>query len=229
MNPSENQSRNAILEAIRRSFNSDDETNSRRAAVRKRLSEPTANLVPARATRPGVDRMALLIDHLRSQLADVIVIDSNKDIPATITEFLRDNNLPPNIRLGEDLYWKDLPWNQFPTLELTTGPADARDQVSLARATSAAAETGTLFLVSGSENPTTNNFLPETHIVVLEKNDIEGPYEVVWSKLRKQYGGGQLPRTVNLISGPSRTADIEQTMALGAHGPRQLCVIIVKE
>ena len=40
------------------------------------------------------------------------------------------------------------------------------------------------------------------------------------------YGDGRMPRTVNLISGPSRTADIEQTIVMGAHGPKNLVVII---
>ena len=228
MKPSENKSRHAILDAIRRSHGSADDTESRRATVRGRLSAPKANLVPARATQPGIDKMALMIEQLRSQLAEVTIIDSKKEIPATIANILRENNLPSKVRLGEDPYWKDFSWDHSQTLERLAGPADPEDQVSLARADSAAAETGTLFLLSGPENPTTNNFLPETHIVVLEKKDIEGPYEDVWSKLRSRYGGDPMPRTVNMISGPSRTADIEQTMALGAHGPRQLCVIIVK-
>ena len=47
--------------------------------------------------------------------------------------------------------------------------------------------------------------------------------------LRDRYGIGTLPRTVNLITGPSRSADIEQTLILGAHGPRKLHVIVVGE
>ena len=41
------------------------------------------------------------------------------------------------------------------------------------------------------------------------------------------YGKGQMPRTVNWITGPSRSADIEQTLLLGAHGPQRLHVIVV--
>jgi len=80
---------------------------------------------------------------------------------------------------------------------------------------------------SGVENPTTLNFLPETHIVVLAGKDLVGDYEAAWAKLRGPYGKGVLPRTVNMITGPSRSADIEQTLLLGAHGPRKLHVIVV--
>ena len=68
--------------------------------------------------------------------------------------------------------------------------------------------------------------MPENHFVVVLVGDIAGSYEECWSKLRSTYGEGRMPRTVNLISGPSRTADIEQTIVMGAHGPRTLVVFI---
>ena len=82
-------------------------------------------------------------------------------------------------------------------------------------------------LVSGPDNPTTLNFLPETHIVVVEAEKILGDYETFWQDLRAAYGAGAMPRTVNFITGPSRSADIEQTLLLGAHGPRALHILIV--
>jgi len=84
-------------------------------------------------------------------------------------------------------------------------------------------------LTSGAERPTTLNFLPETHIVVLQARDIAGCYEDAWDRLRASQAGEALPRTVNLITGPSRTADIEQTIQLGAHGPRRLCIVLVDD
>jgi L-lactate dehydrogenase complex protein LldG len=55
-----------------------------------------------------------------------------------------------------------------------------------------------------------------------------GSYEEAFDRLRAIYGEGVLPRTVNLISGPSRTADIEQTIVRPAHGPKNMHVIIVR-
>ncbi|MGC2780786.1 MAG: LUD domain-containing protein, partial [Bradyrhizobium sp.] len=81
----------------------------------------------------------------------------------------------------------------------------------------------------GPDNPTTLNFLPDNHIVVLDAATLAGDYESVLARLRDVFGTGRMPRTINMITGPSRSADIEQTLILGAHGPRRLHVIVVGE
>jgi L-lactate dehydrogenase complex protein LldG len=82
-------------------------------------------------------------------------------------------------------------------------------------------------MVSGHENPSTLNFLPDNHIIVVSAKDIASDYEAVWNRVRFAYGKGTMPRTVNWITGPSRSGDIEQTLLLGAHGPRRLHVVLV--
>jgi L-lactate dehydrogenase complex protein LldG len=120
-----------------------------------------------------------------------------------------------------------LPWTEdAPSLERHRGRADMTDETSLSRAFAGVAETGTLVVTSGPDNPTTLNFLPENHIVILFADDIVASYEDVWDRLR-HLNGSALPRTVNMITGPSRTGDIEQTIELGAHGPRRLHIMIV--
>ncbi len=114
-------------------------------------------------------------------------------------------------------------------LEVEIGKAEASDQASLTGAFAGVAETGTLLLVSGPQAPTTLNFLPETHIAVLRASRMVGPYEDAWERVRARYGRGGLPRTVNFITGPSRTADIEQTIQLGAHGPRRLHIVLIED
>jgi L-lactate dehydrogenase complex protein LldG len=129
--------------------------------------------------------------------------------------------------MGEDKRLADLPWDRTPSLERLSGPSDGRDMAGLSHAFGGVAESGTLMMTSGPDNPTTVNFLPDHHIVVIDGGDIAGDYETVWSRLREAYGKGIMPRTVNMITGPSRSADIEQTLLLGAHGPRSLHVIVV--
>ena len=106
--------------------------------------------------------------------------------------------------------------------------AEPMDRAALSRAIVAAAETGTLFLVSGADNPTTLAFLPETHIVLIDARDIVGSYEEALAiGCARSMARARCRARVNLISGPSRTADIEQTIVRGAHGPRRLHVLIL--
>jgi L-lactate dehydrogenase complex protein LldG len=74
----------------------------------------------------------------------------------------------------------------------------------------------------------TINFMPENHIVVVRAKDIVGPYEAAFERVRALYGKGAMPRTVNMISGPSRTGDIGGRLVMGAHGPKRMCVILVE-
>ena len=122
-----------------------------------------------------------------------------------------------------------MPWDKEPALERKPGKAIGTDTAGLSHAMAGIAETGTLVLTSGPDNPTTLNYLPETHLVVVHAADIVGAYEDMWTRLRARYGLGQMPRAVNFISGPSRTADIEQQLVMGAHGPRRMLVMIVGE
>ena len=89
------------------------------------------------------------------------------------------------------------------------------------------AETGTAVLASGPDNPTTINFLPENHIIVLDANDIAGDYESIHDQLRDMSGVAHIARALNMITGPSRSGDIEQKIMLGAHGPRAVHVIVI--
>jgi L-lactate dehydrogenase complex protein LldG len=79
---------------------------------------------------------------------------------------------------------------------------------------------------SGPDRPTTINLLPDTAIAVLRASRIVGPYEDAWDLLRRELGF--MPRNVMLVTGPSRSADIEQTLELGAHGPKDLAILVVK-
>jgi L-lactate dehydrogenase complex protein LldG len=120
-----------------------------------------------------------------------------------------------------------LPWKDQPMLTVTRGAAREPDAVSVTGALAGIAETGTLMLHSGPGGPSSLNFLPETHVVVLPAARVVGSYEDGWDLLRRRFGNGTMPRTVNFITGPSRSADIEQTIQLGAHGPRRLHIVLV--
>lgn len=87
------------------------------------------------------------------------------------------------------------------------------------------AETGTVILWPGEHEPRTMSLVPPVHIVIIERNAIYGTFtEVIQAQ---EWAGTGLPANVILISGPSKSADIEQTMTYGVHGPKQLIVIVV--
>jgi L-lactate dehydrogenase complex protein LldG len=149
-----------------------------------------------------------------------------KEAVGAVASYLGTCNLPARLRMGRDPVLAALPWREAWDIERAFGAAEANDRASLSRAVAGAAETGTLFLLSGSDNPTSLNFLPEAHSVLIAAADIFASYEEAFDHIRVLCGG-VMPRSVNLISGPSRTADIEQTIVRGAHGPRRLLVVIL--
>ena len=151
-------------------------------------------------------------------------IASDAEVPAEVARYLAAENLPAELAMAPEPALDALPWDERPLLQIRRCKAEAGDAVSLTPCLAAVAETGTLMLVSGAETPTTLNFLPDTHIVVLRGEQVVATYEDGWDLLRAR---GALPRTVNFITGPSRTGDIEQKIELGAHGPRRLHVILI--
>ena len=201
---------------------------SRRANVEQRLMQPPSHPLPERVKKSKDALRQLFRAHLESQSAVVVEVAAASEVPAAVAYYLRSNNLPQIVRAGDDGYLAALPWSNEPTLQREHGAAAPGDETGLSHAIAAIAETGTLAITSGADNPVTVNFLPETHIVVVEDKDLVGPYEEAWGKIRARFGKAVMPRTVNFISGPSRTGDIGGKLVMGAHGPRRMCVILVR-
>ena len=221
--------RAVLFSRIRQALGVSGEEPARRRVVEERLSQHSRNLVPRRGQLERSARIALFRTMAEGVHATVAEADKPADIPALIADYLRQQNLPSRIRHGNDRLLSELPWRETaPTVERLSGRAEPTDEVSVSRAAAGVAESGTLILLSGPDNPTTLNFLPETHVAVVQGNDIVASYEDVFDRIRGAYGTGQLPRTLNMITGPSRTGDIEQRLELGAHGPKRLHIIIVK-
>ncbi|MFO7478633.1 MAG: lactate utilization protein [Methyloceanibacter sp.] len=221
------QARKVVIDRIRAALGVVSLDRTRKGAVARRLELHPRNTIPQRAKRDREACVALFTEMLTRQGADVRRVATGREAVAAIASYLGTCNLPPQVRMGKDPVLAALPWREAWDIERAIGPAEAGDKATVSRAMAAAAETGTLFLVSGADNPTSLNFLPEAHTIVVAASDIAGSYEEAWDRLRSAFGEGRLPRTVNLISGPSRTADIEQTIVRGAHGPRRLQVLIL--
>jgi L-lactate dehydrogenase complex protein LldG len=218
--------RDAMFARIRAALGVTSEEVVRNAAVDDRLRRAPRGVIPARGELVAAARLQLFRRMAEKVFATVARVTTADEVPAAVADYLRAHNLPARVRAGQDPALVGLPWANT-AIDLSAGPSDGSDPVGLSRATAGVAETGTVVLASGPDNPTTLAFLPETHIVVVRAEDIVADYETAWQMIRRMFGKGQMPRTVNWITGPSRSADIEQTLLLGAHGPQRLHLVVV--
>jgi L-lactate dehydrogenase complex protein LldG len=146
------------------------------------------------------------------------------EVPAAVARYLEQHNLPKSAVCWPELI--ELEW-QAAGMQVEARAAEGSDLVGITGAFCAIAETGTLLTLSGPRTPATNSLLPETHIAVVRAGRIVRSMEDAWQLLRDEGGANFMPRAANFISGPSRTADIEQTLVLGAHGPYRVHIVLV--
>lgn len=157
-------------------------------------------------------------------MSTVDQVDSSSYLPQAVAKYLRENNLP-----ARGVCWPefaDLGWAAA-GLDFEARPSNGDDKVGVTGTFCAIAENGTLMLLSGEHTHATTSLLPETHIAVVPASRVVRAMEDGWDLLRKERG--DMPRQVNFVSGPSRTADIEMTLVMGVHGPFRVHVIVVSE
>ena len=186
-----------------------------------------------RSQVPRPEQVALLIRNIEKDFGTLERVPDGDAVPEAVAGYLAQNNLPSMLAMAPHPELQAMPWNSRPLLLIREGRALPTDLVSVQHAFAAVAETGTLMLPSDPERPTTLNLLSDTAIVVLRTSRVVGPYEDAWDLLRRErrdgVTGGFMPRNVMLVTGPSRSADIEQTLELGAHGPRRLHVVLIED
>jgi L-lactate dehydrogenase complex protein LldG len=224
--------REVILTAIRRSLRRGALPADQAAMLRARLTQHPRGLIPARSRLARVEQIALFVRNVEKEHGTVASVADLASVPGVVAEYLVQQNLPTELVIAPHPDLAAIPWADRPLLRLRIGRAEASDVVSVQQAFAAVAETGTLMLPSAPERPTTLNLLVETEIVVLSASRVVGAYEEAWDLLRTEpqdeVSGGFMPRNVMLVTGPSRSGDIEQSLELGAHGPRRLHVVLVE-
>jgi L-lactate dehydrogenase complex protein LldG len=149
-------------------------------------------------------------------------VAAEADAPAAVARYLGANNLPL-----AGCVWPQLARLDWKGAGLALEPRGAKDSdpVGVTGAFAAIAETGTLVLASGPDTPATVSLLPETHVAIVSVGRIVAHMEDAWALARTEFR--QLPRAISFVSGPSRTADIDQTIVLGAHGPYRVHIVLV--
>ncbi len=157
-------------------------------------------------------------------------IASVADIPAAVARYIDALALPPALaaqKSRQGVCWPefaDLDW-QGAGLQIEARPTLGNDRLGITGCTCAIAETGTLVFTTGADTPTATALLPDTHIAVLRADRVVPGMEDAFALIRTERPG--MPRAVNMISGPSRTGDIEQTIVLGAHGPFRVHILVL--
>jgi L-lactate dehydrogenase complex protein LldG len=190
------------------------------AAVRAAIARHEIGPQPAFAhTADALAQFFRECDRLQTSYARV---PGREDVPAEVARYLSSKGLEPRI----------VGWTAFAGLDWTGAgvafddrPARGEDRTGLTGCHCAIAETGTVVLLSSPQMPKATALLPETHVCVVERGRLVDTMEDAFALLRREVG--EPPRSVFMVSGPSRTADIEQTIVIGAHGPYRVHVVVV--
>jgi len=175
-----------------------------------------------------------LVDRFNRRATDmestVERVADRREIPGAVARYVDALTLPPMLALQRS--HRGVCWPEFADLDWTGAglgievrPTVGEDRLGITGSFCAIAETGTLVMLAGAETPTATALLADTHIAVVRPERIVAGMEEAFDLIRREQG--RLPRAVNLISGPSRTGDIEQTIVLGAHGPFRVHILVL--
>jgi L-lactate dehydrogenase complex protein LldG len=186
----------------------------------------------AHGPRPAMpdDLVSRFLERATDMASTVERLPSRAAIPASIARYLDALELPAAIAAQKShrgVCWPefaDLDWRGA-GLEIESRPTTGDDRLGITGCLCAIAETGTIVVTSSAATPTATTLLADTHIVVVREGDVVAGMEEAFERVRARHD--VMPRAINMISGPSRTGDIEQTIVLGAHGPYRVHVLLV--
>jgi L-lactate dehydrogenase complex protein LldG len=176
--------------------------------------------------QPSISRPADPIAHFLAECDRVGTthsrVESEAQAPAQVARYLDAAGLERRAVAWPGLAGLD--WAGA-GVRVESRPARGDDRIGITGCYCAVAETGTLLLLGGPDTPKSTALLPETHVAIVNAARLVPTMEDAFALLRRERG--ELPRATWFVSGPSRTADIEQTIVIGAHGPYRVHVILV--
>jgi L-lactate utilization protein LutC len=203
-------------------------TGARKAILQKigasapALEWPSQRLVPAYTQQPHAVLVQMFADKVLASHCTMEEVVSATLVPERVAAFVEQSGLGAEVVVSDVL--DNLPWSETEIVKI--GVDLTKDGiVAVTDCFAGVAETGTLVMLNNGGRDSRLNFVSALHIVVLEASAIVGPYEDVWARMAES--DIAVPRAVNFITGPSRTADIEQTIELGAHGPGQVHIMLI--
>jgi L-lactate dehydrogenase complex protein LldG len=218
--------RDAVMQRVRKALGASGDRADPRAHAESYVA------AHAQGPRPPIadDVAAQFVRRAGDMASTVETISDRSEIPRAVARYLDALQLPPLLaaqKAQAGVCWPefaDLDWAAA-GLAIEARPTRGDDRLGITGCFCAIAETGTLVVLSGAETPTGTTLLPDTHIAVVRRDRVVGGMEEAFALIRRERGA--LPRAINMISGPSRTGDIEQTIVLGAHGPYRVHILVV--
>ncbi len=212
-------SREAILSRIRKARGvAAEPTGAEQARIEAHLRARPISTRPSLEWNP-LERFREQCVRMSSTVDDVATMS---EVPAAVARYLSSAKLPMQAVAWPGIAALD--WSAS-GVAVEGRPAGGDDLVGITGVHLAIAETGTLMFLSSPTTYAATSLLPETHIAVVPVGVIVPAMEEAWDRTRRETG--DLPRAVNFVSGPSRTADIEGQLQIGAHGPFRVHVIVV--
>ena len=213
-------SRAAILASVRDSLTGGKERSSAsREIIQERIQSARLQVQPSIT----VDLLERYCDKHVAVHGTFDRLTGTTGIIDALDHYLQKHELPPELITGAGAILDGLDWPD--RWQVERRPAGVLDRIVISEAFAGIAETGTLAFLSTPQTPTSHLFLGVDHLVVLDTSRIIRHQEEVWQWLRSEYS--TFPLTVNLITGPSKTGDVEQTIEYGAHGPRRIHVFLI--
>ncbi len=216
--------RDNVLGRVRKALGKTERDAAQVAAAEATIAAHLQGPRPARAD----DRILRFMQRARDMQSSVERIAEVAAVPGAVARYLDALSPPP----AEAVARAGVCWPEFAALDwvgagldIAARPTQGDDRIGITGVFCAIAETGTMVLLAGADAPTASALLVDTHVAVVPAKRIVDGMEDAFAWIRRERAA--LPRAINLISGPSRTGDIEQTIVLGAHGPVRVLVLIV--
>jgi L-lactate dehydrogenase complex protein LldG len=218
--------RDAVLKRVRKALGKAGNRTAARAEAEAYIAAHSHGPRPAMPA----DLVAHFIVRATDMESTVERVADRRDIPAAVARYLDALVLPDALAAQKS--HAGVCWPEFADLDwagsgfaIEGRPTVGDDRLGVTGAFCAIAETGTLVVLAGADTPTATALLVDTHIAVVRADRIVSGMEEAFALVRREHG--RLPRAVNMISGPSRTGDIEQTIVLGAHGPFRVHILVL--
>lgn len=215
-------SRSKILTRIRKAQgrSGSEPTEAELEALKQVFWEHEIGPLPGIALPP--DQLAQFRAECARQGSTYAEVNGYADVPGEVAGYLDRLGLEKRVVLWAELANLDWP---AAGVEIDNRPAQGTDRTGVTGCFCAIAETGTVLLLSSPSQPKATALLPETHICIVRRSRLVDTMEEAFAMMRNERG--EPPRATFFVSGPSRTADIEQTIVVGAHGPYRVHVILV--